>query len=280
MRVFPAADIASKTMLCPYCAEEINDKATVCRHCQSNLLAIRPFMDRIAELERRVEEVSAQIDQRLAVLESLRRAGFAAEGVDGPSWQGKPKTWLELVSGHMFLFISPFLLLLFFHWLIIVLYDLNPWFLRIAAMTIPMPFGVFSRLHGNRRLLFSLLFAFFLAIATVLGMSAITGAVDGTPVLPRDLREWREMFEFAACISFSFLTGLLIGRWISSYRTADVQPNAVVMSIARLMRPGEAGKPAELSNTIRRANDVASALMALTSTLATVIAGVKSMAGR
>lgn len=266
-------------MLCPYCAEEINDKATVCRFCQSNLLAVRPFMDRMDALERRVEEVSGQIDQRLAALESTRRSSFGVDEAAPESWLGRRKSWLELVSGHMFLFITPFLLLLFCHWLIIVLYDLNPWFLRIAAMLIPMPFGVFSRLQGNRRLLFSLLFAFFLATATVLGMSAITGAVDGTPVLPRDLREWREMFEFAASISFSFLTGLLIGRWISSYRSDEMHANAVVMSIARIMRPGEAGTPAALGNTIRKANEVASALMALTSTLATVITGIKSMAG-
>lgn len=274
-------------MLCPYCAEEINEKATVCKHCHSDLLAVRPFLDRVAELERKVDDVVSELDQRLAVLESMSRPGLAVNEAGSASGHGllakilsgngAQKSGFELISGHMFLFISPFLLLLFFHWVIIVLYDLSPWFLRIAAMLIPLPFGVFSLLQGNRRMLFSLLFAFCLAVATVLGMSAITGSVDGTPVLPRDVREWREMFEFAASISFSFLTGLLIGRWILSYRSDEIRPNAVVMSLARLMSKSEPGTRPNLSEAIKRAQDLASALTALTSTLATVLTGIKSM---
>ncbi len=277
-------------MLCPYCAEEIQDKATVCKHCHSNLLAVRPFIDRTALLEQRVEDLAREVELRLVKLEGAfnsqsdlavagdgARRSFVAKILSG---QTEPKSWTELVMGHMFLFISPFLLLLFCHWVIIVLYDLSPWFLRIAAMVVPMPFGVISLLQGNQRILFSLLFAFCLAFATVLGMSAITGAVDGSPVMPRDLREVKEMFEFAASISFSFLTGLLIGRWIQSYRSHEIPANATSLSLARLISGRQADNSAKLADRIKRANEIASAIMALTSTLATVVTGIHSMAGR
>ena len=123
---------------------------------------------------------------------------------------------LERLSVQVVLFLSPLLLLLIAHGIIIILYDANPWILRIASMLIPLPFGAVSWARGNRHLLFSLVFALGLAISAVLGMSAITGMVDGAPVLPQDLREWREILEFAASISFSFLTGLLVARWSRS----------------------------------------------------------------
>jgi len=273
-------------MLCPYCAEEINDKATVCKHCHSNLLAVRPFLDRVVELERKVDEFAKETQQRLGELESRNHTGLAVNGASGGFARGlfgffdaeKPKSWREFIAGQMSLFVGPLLLLLFAHWMIIVIYDLNPWFLRIAALLTPLPFGVFSWLHGNRRVVFSLMFAFCLAVAAVLGMSAITGVVDDTPVLPQDLREWREMIEFAASISFSFLTGLLIGRWILSYRSSEIRPNAAVMSLARLFSAGT-GTPADLQQAIKKAQELMNVLTTLASTLAAVVTGIRSMTG-
>ena len=42
-------------------------------------------------------------------------------------------------------------------------------------------------------------------------MSAITGYIDKTPVMPQSIVEWKEFIEYSLSITFSFLTGMLFG---------------------------------------------------------------------
>ena len=96
--------------------------------------------------------------------------------------------------------------------MITVVYDLNVVYLRLISMLLPLPFGFWLFRDEPRTLLPWFVGTAFLAVASVMGMSAIIGMVDAHPLLPRNAFEWREVLEYSASIAFSFLTGMLISR--------------------------------------------------------------------
>ncbi|MBK8889532.1 MAG: hypothetical protein IPN75_03630 [Dechloromonas sp.] len=78
-------------------------------------------------------------------------------------------------------------------------------------MLIPLPFGVLLAARQRRPRWLLAFMAISMSGLAVLGMSVLTSLVDGTPILPMGLREWREFIEYAASIGLSFVTGLIIG---------------------------------------------------------------------
>jgi hypothetical protein len=56
-------------MKCPFCAEEVKDDATVCKHCRYDLTVVRALMERI-------EDLTKQLQSR------CRRAGGDSRTVD------------------------------------------------------------------------------------------------------------------------------------------------------------------------------------------------------
>lgn len=258
-------------MHCPYCVSDINDEAVVCAVCRRDLYLFKPLLARIEALEK---QVAAQD----AVATDQRRAPDRADiEVDGSSLGDEPEVFPR-IADWLGYWLAPLVLLLLAHGLIVIVYDLNTIYLRVVSLLIPLPFGMLlaSRQRCPRWLL--ALLAISLAGLAVLGMSALTALVDGTPVLPSGLREWREFIEYAASIALSFVTGLIVGG-MSRQRTAAQRTAGLSVALARLVNNG-AEKTEQFQVVVKKFNDLGGTLTAAGTTLAAVYAGLQGVIGK
>lgn len=216
-------------MQCPYCTSNINDAALVCAVCTRDLYLFKPLLEKIAALEK-TSAAAPALEARITALESELAELRAAPTATAPI----VSTARSFVTSTLIALLVPMLLLLAAHFAIVIMYDLKPLYLRIASLLIPLPFGFALFVWHPRRFWTAAAAALVIATVTVLGMSAITSANDHTPVLPQDLREAREMIEYALSINFAFITGMLLGRWRYHRLHAKRQPSRMVVLLAQL----------------------------------------------
>ena len=206
-------------MKCPYCLSDIESEAYVCKVCTKDLYLFKPLIQKVSDLEEKLSNVSDRevLESRISELqeELIYKKELEAEGIFG--------IFLKIFK---FLFL-PLLILLMAHAVIIVVYDLKLIYLRLASILIPMPFAFFLFQKKKNPVFPWFLGSLVLAFITVIGMSAITSLVDKTPVMPQSMIEWKEFIEYSLSITFSFLTGILLGT-ISFFKRSkhkiDINP--------------------------------------------------------
>ena len=206
-------------MKCPYCLSDIDSEAYVCKVCTKDLYLFKPLIQKVSDLEEKLSNVSDRevLESRISELqeELIYKKELEAEGIVG--------IFLKISK---FLFL-PLLILLMAHAVIIVVYDLKLIYLRLASILIPMPFAFFLFQKKKNPVFPWFLGSLVLAFITVIGMSVITSLVDKTPVMPQSMIEWKEFIEYSLSITFSFLTGILLGT-ISFYKRSkhkiDINP--------------------------------------------------------
>ena len=206
-------------MKCPYCLSDIDSEAYVCKVCTKDLYLFKPLIQKVSDLEEKLSNVSDRevLESRISELqeELIYKKELEAEGIFG--------IFLKIFK---FLFL-PLLILLMAHAVIIVVYDLKLIYLRLASILIPMPFAFFLFQKKKNPVFPWFLGSLVLAFITVIGMSAITSLVDKTPVMPQSMIEWKEFIEYSLSITFSFLTGILLGT-ISFFKRSkhkiDINP--------------------------------------------------------
>ena len=167
------------------------------------------------------------------------------------------------------------MLLLAAHALITVVFDLDIVYLRIVSIVLPMPFGFLLFRKRVRRLLPWFLGVIALALASVIGMSGITSLVDGTPIMPQNNFEWREVIEYSASIAFSFLTGMVLGIVaLVAGGVADQPKGPVVRTLSFLIDDGKVS-PEKLHAHLKKLQEYGGTIVALGTTIFSIYTGLR-----
>ena len=260
-------------MKCPYCLSLVEDEAVVCKVCTRDLYLFKPLTEKIRQLEEQIHAQQAleQLQARIRELEALLQQ--AHESMHAQS-EGLAR---QLFNIAQFIFI-PLALLLMGHALVTVVYDLPLVYLRLISMALPLPFGYWLFRQRRRALLPWFLGVVGLAAAAGVGMSAITAWVDHTPVMPQSLLEWKEFIEYAASISFSFLTGMLLGgmAYVRTHRLRTHAANPLLRGLVSQMSEGKLS-PEAVQQIMKKLESFGGTLVALGTTAMSIYTGLKSV---
>lgn len=265
-------------MRCPYCVSDIHDDALVCPICRRDLYLFKPLLSRIDALEKQLATHEERLEQLSGT--DTRPSFDAATGADPSALASPELETIHPVRVVLSNWLAPLILLIAAHGLIIILYDLNTIYLRIVSLVIPLPFGLLLFARRRYPAWMAALSSGLLASAAVLAMSALTAWVDQVPVLPQDLREWREFVTYATSIALSYLTGILLGQMLCRRRQAETLHSfGAALALARVLSQS-ADKTERVEAVARKFHNLGSSLTAAATTAAAIFTGLQGLLGK
>lgn len=208
-------------MQCPFCGDEFSEDALLCKACGRDLRLVRPVLEENRRLVAQIDELQGQVNRT--------RAELARATAPWAFW-----------SVHNAIYVvAPVALLLAAHFVITVVLDVSPLYLRIASLVIPLPFGFALLWFSHHGIGWAVLDGIVIGLLGVAGMLAIVAHVDNAPILPDNFVDWRETIEYAVSIALANVTGadvaLLVRRLLPRTLDATGAPGPLAMAMARLV---------------------------------------------
>jgi hypothetical protein len=238
---------------------------------------LKSLLTRIQELEARIAKQDELSVQHQASSGDIETIAGAAQAPLVESLSATPTR-----SALIVFWVLPLILLLMAHGLIVVILDLNVLYLRVVSLLVPLPFSLLLTARAKQPLWALATMTVILSMLAVLGMSALTATLDGTPILPNGSREWREFLEYAASIGLSYITGAIIGHalWVRQHVGLNKleQVRGVALKIAQVLSSGQAGAE-KLQAVANRAKEISTVLAATGTTVASTYLGLKGLLG-
>jgi hypothetical protein len=254
-------------MECPFCTDEFNDEALVCGNCGRDLRLVRPLIDENQALVAQVEELQLLVDRARA---KLKRATA-------------PFTfWLMHSAVYV---IAPVVMLVAAHFLIVVILDLSPLYLRFASMVIPLPFGFMLLWLSHHGVRWSIFDGILIGVISVVAMLIVVAFVDKVPILPETFRDWRETLEYVASIALANITGsviaLLARRMLPRTLDATGAPSPIAVTIARIIgrHVGEQALRRRAQTIQNNLGTIATAAAALGAAAGSIYTGIRALTG-
>jgi hypothetical protein len=254
-------------MECPFCLEDFNEEALVCKGCGRDLRLVRPLINENLALVAQIEELHVQVG----------RARAAVERATAPL-----TFWLT--HGALYL-VAPVILLIAAHFLIVVILDISPLYLRLASIAIPLPFGFALLWLSHIGVRWSILNGVFIGLLSVGGMLTVIAFVDNVPILPQSVRDWRETLEYVASIALATVTGsviaILVRRMLPRTLDSTGAPSPAATTIARMVgrHVGEQALRRRAQKIQDNFGTIATAAAALAAGAGSIYTGVRAWLG-
>jgi hypothetical protein len=261
-------------MKCPYCVSDLNRQALVCHHCKRDIALPKQLMLRIIKLEDQLHtlEKNQQIQLEIDTL--------SIETDNCETTTSSLEKYRTFFFDFAKFFVLPLLLLVLAHVCITIIYDTKIIYLRIVTLILPMCFGYFLYHQQSRNTLVWLICVVTLGWVSVAGMSVVTSYVDDTSVWPQTIYVWRDLIDFSASISFSYMTGMLLGRLSFLKLNNAITPTSVIPHTAGgwlLDKNEERASSTSLQIIVKKINEFAAAIGAIVTTIVAIYTGLKGL---
>jgi hypothetical protein len=256
-------------MRCPFCIEEINEEATVCKYCHRDLAIPAPLLThQLKKLHTSNDHLNAEV-RRLH--ERLRRTSARMTASD--------RLHVSIAAAR-YVF-APIAFLLIAHYVISVHLDAKAIYLRILSLAIPFPFGFDMRWRVGLGPYASITFGIIVAIVAVAGMLLMThfASPSAEPFLPTDWRGWQEDWEYAASIALAMVAGNLAATAVHRVvPEADETPDSFSLAARGLawivgLRQEDQG----FADKLKSIEKVITAATAVLTALAAFFTGIKGL---